>query len=315
NFCNKLWNAARYVLMQCEEQDTGLDASLPVELSAADRWIISLLQQTEAEVADHIDNYRFDLAAKAMYEFAWHEYCDWYLELTKPILSKANDNQAAKRGTRRTLVRVLEAALRLMHPIMPFITEEIWQNIKGLAGVSGDSIMLQPYPVADTALVDQAALTEIEWVKAFIMGIRRIRSEMDIKPGQVLDVLLQNWNDTDKALFTTSEAFARTLAKVGNVTWLEAGADAPESATALVGEMQILIPLAGLIDKDAEIARLSKEIEKLQKNLGGLEGRLNNPAFADKAPAAVLEQTRKQADEQRVALGQLVGQLEKIRAL
>jgi valyl-tRNA synthetase len=315
NFCNKLWNAARYVLMQCEDQDTGLDESLPVEYSAADRWIISLLQQTEAEVADHIDNYRFDLAAKAMYEFSWHEYCDWYLELTKPILGKANDNQAAKRGTRQTLVRVLEAALRLMHPIMPFITEEIWQNIKGLAGVSGDSIMLQPYPVADMSKVDAAALAEIEWVKAFIMGIRRIRSEMDIKPGQVLDVLLQNWSASDKAMYATSEAFARTLAKVGSVTWLEAGADAPESATALVGEMQILIPLAGLIDKDAEIARLSKEIEKLQKNLTGLEGRLNNPAFADKAPAAVLEQTRKQADEQRVALGQLQGQLEKIRAL
>ncbi|OQX05276.1 MAG: hypothetical protein BWK73_33900, partial [Thiothrix lacustris] len=156
---------------------------------------------------------------------------------------------------------------------------------------------------------------EIEWVKAFIMGIRRIRSEMDIKPGQVLDVLLQNWSASDQAMYATSEAFARTLAKVGSVTWLETGADAPESATALVGEMQILIPLAGLIDKDAEIARLNKEIEKLQKNLTGLEGRLNNPAFADKAPAAVLEQTRKQADEQRAALGQLVGQLEKIRAL
>ncbi len=324
NFCNKLWNAARYVLMQCEEQDTGLDDTsvravreppLPIEYSAADRWIISLLQQTESEVADHIDNYRFDLAAKAMYEFSWHEYCDWYLELTKPILGKANDNQAAKRGTRQTLVRVLEAALRLMHPIMPFITEEIWQNIKGLAGVSGDSIMLQPYPVADMSKVDAAALAEIEWVKAFIMGIRRIRSEMDIKPGQVLDVLLQNWSASDQAMYATSEAFARTLAKVGSVTWLETGADAPESATALVGEMQILIPLAGLIDKDAEIARLNKEIEKLQKNLTGLEGRLNNPAFADKAPAAVLEQTRKQADEQRVALGQLVGQLEKIKAL
>jgi valyl-tRNA synthetase len=315
NFCNKLWNAARYVLMQCEDQDTGLDDALPVELSAADRWIISLLQQTQAEVADHLDNYRFDLAVKAMYEFSWHEYCDWYLELTKPIMSKANDNAAAKRGTRQTLVRVLEAALRLMHPIMPYITEEIWQNIKGLAGVSGDSIMLQPYPVADMSKVDAAALAEIEWVKAFIMGIRRIRSEMDIKPGQVLDVLLQNWSASDQAMYATSEAFARTLAKIGSVTWLEAGADAPESATALVGEMQILIPLAGLIDKDAEIARLNKEIEKLQKNLGGLEGRLNNPAFADKAPAAVLEQTRKQADEQRVALGQLQGQLEKIRAL
>ncbi|MFN3785589.1 MAG: valine--tRNA ligase, partial [Thiothrix sp.] len=315
HFCNKLWNAARYVLMQCAAQDTGLDASLPVELSVADRWITGVLQQTTREVREHLDNYRFDLAAHTLYEFVWYEYCDWYLELTKPILGKTNDNPAAKRGTRRTLVRVLEAALRLLHPITPFITEEIWQNIKGLAGVSGDSIMLQPYPVAETALLDKEALAEIEWVKAFIMGIRRIRSEMDIKPGQVLDVLLQHWSDTDKSLFTSSEAFTRTLAKIGNVTWLEAGTDAPEAATALVGEMQILIPLAGLIDKDAEIARLSKEIEKLQKNLGGLEGRLNNPAFTAKAPAAVLEQTRKQADEQRAALAQLQGQLEKIRAL
>ena len=315
NFCNKLWNAARYVLMQCEDQDTGLDDSLPLELSAADRWIISQLQTAQAEVADHIDNYRFDLAAKAMYEFVWYEYCDWYLELTKPVLSKNNSNDAAKRGTRQTLVRVLEAALRLMHPIMPFITEEIWQSIKGLAGVVGDSIMLQPFPIADASKVDSKAVAEIEWIKAFIMGIRRVRSEMDIKPSQVLDVLLQNWTTDDQALFATGETFARTLAKVGNVTWLGKDDTAPESATALVGEMQILIPLAGLIDKDAEIARLTKEIEKLQKNLGGLEGRLNNPAFADKAPPAVLEQTRKQAEEQRGALAQLQGQLEKIKAL
>ncbi len=323
NFCNKLWNAARYVLMQCDASATLSDRSLSevegntetVELSAADRWIISQLQTAQAEVADHIDNYRFDLAAKAMYEFVWYEYCDWYLELTKPVLSKNNSNDAAKRGTRQTLVRVLEAALRLMHPIMPFITEEIWQSIKGLAGVAGDSIMLQPFPVADASKVDNKAVAEIEWIKAFIMGIRRIRSEMDIKPSQVLDVLLQNWTTDDQALFATGETFARTLAKVGNVTWLGKDDTAPESATALVGEMQILIPLAGLIDKDAEIARLTKEIEKLQKNLGGLESRLNNPAFADKAPPAVLEQTRKQAEEQRGAMAQLQGQLEKIKAL
>ncbi len=315
NFCNKLWNAARYVLMQCEDQDTGLDVSLPVELSAADRWILAQLQNTTAEITDHIDNYRFDLAAKAMYEFAWHEYCDWYLELTKPILGKANDNEAAKRGTRRTLVRVLENALRLMHPIMPFITEEIWQSIKGLAGVSGDSIMLQPYPVADESLIDKASLAEIEWVKAFIMGIRRIRSEMDIKPGQALDVLLQNWSDTDKALYANSEAFARALAKVESVTWLAQDEAAPESATALVGEMNVLIPLAGLIDKDAEIARLNKETEKLQKGLAGLEGRLNNPAFTGKAKPEVVATARQQAEEQRAALVQLQAQLEKIKAL
>ena len=315
NFCNKLWNAARYVLMQCEEQDVGLDTHLPVELSAADRWIISQLQTAQAEVADHIDNYRFDLAAKAMYEFVWYEYCDWYLELTKPVLSKHNDNAAAKRGTRRTLVQVLEAALRMMHPIMPFITEEIWQSVKGLAGKTGDSIMLQPFPVADNSLIDAQAVADIEWTKAFIMGIRRIRSEMDIKPGQVLDVLLQSWSERDQAQYANSQAFIQSLAKVGNVTWLAPDAIAPESATALVGEMQILIPLAGLIDKDAEIARLSKEIQKLSKNLEGLEGRLNNPAFADKAPAAVLEQTRKQAEEQKTALNQLQAQLEKIQAL
>ena len=315
NFCNKLWNAARYVLMQCEDQDVGLDTHLPVELSAADRWIISQLQTAQAEVADHIDNYRFDLAAKAMYEFVWYEYCDWYLELTKPVLSKYNDNAAAKRGTRRTLVQVLEAALRMMHPIMPFITEEIWQSVKGLAGKTGDSIMLQPFPVADNSLIDAQAVADIEWTKAFIMGIRRIRSEMDIKPGQVLDVLLQSWSERDQAQYANSQAFIQSLAKVGNVTWLAPDAIAPESATALVGEMQILIPLAGLIDKDAEIARLNKEIQKLSKNLEGLEGRLNNPAFADKAPAAVLEQTRKQAEEQKTALNQLQAQLEKIQAL
>ena len=315
NFCNKLWNATRYVLMQCEEQDVGLDTHLPVELSAVDRWIISQLQTAQAEVADHIDNYRFDLAAKAMYEFVWYEYCDWYLELTKPVLSKHNDNAAAKRGTRRTLVQVLEAALRMMHPIMPFITEEIWQSVKGLAGKTGDSIMLQPFPVADNSLIDAQAVADIEWTKAFIMGIRRIRSEMDIKPGQVLDVLLQSWSERDQAQYANSQAFIQSLAKVGNVTWLAPDAIAPESATALVGEMQILIPLAGLIDKDAEIARLNKEIQKLSKNLEGLEGRLNNPAFADKAPAAVLEQTRKQAEEQKTALNQLQAQLEKIQAL
>lgn len=265
NFCNKLWNAARYVEMQCEGQDTGLDSSLPMEYSSADRWIQSVLQNTITETRDHLDNYRFDLAAKSLYEFMWYEYCDWYLELTKPILGKANTNEAAKRGTRQTLVRVLENTLRLLHPIMPFITEEIWQSIKGLAGVDGKSIMLQSYPLADEAKVDQQALAEIEWVKAFIVGIRTIRSEMDIKPSQVLDILLQNWTEQDQVLFANSEAFARSLAKIGSVTWLDANSDAPESATALVGDMRILIPLAGLIDKDAEIARLTKEIEKSRK--------------------------------------------------
>ncbi len=315
NFCNKLWNAARYVLMQCEQQDTGLDESLPLELSTADRWIRSKIQMVEAEVSDHLDNYRFDLAAQALYEFTWYEYCDWYLELTKPVLSKSNTNEAAKRGTRQTLVRVLEVTLRMLHPIMPFITEEIWQSIKGLAGQTGSTLMLETWPIADQSKLDTAAVDEIEWLKTFIMGIRRIRSEMDIKPGQVLDILLQNWSEMDKAQYATTEKEIQSLAKVGTVTWLAKDATAPESATALVGEMQILIPLAGLIDKDAEIARLSKEIEKIEKNLAGVASRLNNPAFVEKAKPEVIETARKQAEEQRVALGQLQGQLEKMRNL
>ncbi len=315
NFCNKLWNAARYVLMQCEQQDTGLDESLPLELSTADRWIRSKIQMVEAEVSDHLDNYRFDLAAQALYEFTWYEYCDWYLELTKPVLSKNNTNEAAKRGTRRTLVRVLEVTLRMLHPIMPFITEEIWQSIKGLAGKTGTTLMLETWPVADQSKRDNTAVAEIEWLKTFIMGIRRIRSEMDIKPGQVLDILLQNWSEMDKAQYATTEKEIQSLAKVGTVTWLAKDATAHESATALVGEMQILIPLAGLIDKDAEIARLTKEIEKIEKNLAGVASRLNNPAFVEKAKPEVIETARKQAEEQRVALGQLCGQLEKMRNL
>lgn len=314
NFCNKLWNAARYVQMQCEDQDVGLDESLPVELSSADRWILSQLQKTTAEVRDHLDNYRFDLAAKAMYEFTWHEYCDWYLELSKPILNKS-ESEAAKRGTRRTLVRVLESTLRLLHPIMPFITEEIWQSVKAQTGNTGESIMLQAYPAADDTLVDEKALAEIEWVKQFIMGVRRIRSEMDIKPSKQLSVLLQNYNEQDQNLYAASDAFVKTLAKVESVTWLTTDDAAPESATALVGEMQLLIPLAGLIDKDAEIARLSKEIEKIQKQLSSVEARLANPNFTERAKPEVVETARKQAEEQRTAMEQLQAQLEKIQAM
>ena len=314
NFCNKLWNAARYVLMQCENQDTGIESD-NVELSLADRWITSRLQQLEESVSAHFDNYRFDLAARAIYEFTWHEYCDWYLELSKPILFAEESSEAAKRGTRRTLVRVLEALLRVAHPIMPFITEEIWQQIKPLAGIEGETIMLQPWPQADKSKIDEQAITDLEWIKTFVLGIRRIRSEMDIKPGKPLPVLLANWTQVDRERFEQNAGFIERLAKIASVEWLASDQDAPESATALAGEMKILIPLAGLIDKDAEIARLEKEIGKLQANLEKTEARLNNPNFADKAPENVVAQARKQAEEQRKSLQQLQEQLEKIRAL
>jgi len=314
NFCNKLWNASRFVVMQTEGKDVGLDNN-EVELSLADRWIISRLQTTESEVVDHIDNYRFDLAAKEMYEFTWHQYCDWYLELTKPILNSDNSSAAAKRGTRRTLVRVLETLLRLMHPIMPYITEEIWQSIKPLTGETGDTLMLAAYPQADISKVDKEANSDMQWLQSFISSIRQIRSEMDIKPKVRINILMQNWTEYDQQKFTNTALFISTLAKVDEVKWLDENASAPESATALVGELKILIPLAGLIDTAAETARLNKEIEKKQKGIQGLEGRLNNPNFTDKAPAAVVNQVKQQYAEQTAAIKQLQQQLEKIQTL
>ncbi|HIO92178.1 MAG TPA: valine--tRNA ligase [Leucothrix mucor] len=315
NFCNKIWNAARYVLMQTEDQDVGLNPNDPVELSLADRWIISQLQAVETEVIGHFEKYRFDLAAKALYEFTWGQYCDWYLELSKPILFSDDCSDAEKRGTRHTLVSVFETLLRLLHPIMPFITEEIWQTIKPLTGKTNDTIMLEAYPIADDSLIDEAVNQQLEWVKNFIIGIRKIRSEMDIKPSKALPILLQNWTDTDKMTFDENAIFINSLAKIESAEWLNDGDEAPESATALVGEMKVLIPLAGIIDKDAETARLSKEIEKIQKGLQSLEGRLSNPNFADKAPANVVDQVRKQAEEQKTALAQLEEQLIKIQAM
>ena len=314
NFCNKLWNAARFVAMQTEGKDVGLNNS-EVELSLADRWIISRLQTTETEVVDHIEHYRFDLAAKEMYEFTWHQYCDWYLELTKPVLNSDKSSAAAKRGTRRTLVRVLETLLRLMHPIMPYITEEIWQNIKPLTGETGDSLMLVAYPHADNSQIDQAANSDMQWLQSFISSIRQIRSEMDIKPKVRINILMQNWTEADQQKFANTALFINALAKVDTVTWLDKTASAPESATALVGELKILIPLAGLIDTAAETARLHKEIDKKQKGIQGLEARLNNPNFTNKAPEAVVNQVKQQYAAQRAAITQLQQQLEKIQTV
>lgn len=314
NFCNKLWNATRYVLMNTEGFDTGVDESLEVELSLADRWITSRLQEVEAEVAKHFENYRFDLAATALYEFTWNEYCDWYLELAKPILNK-DSSDAAKRGTRKTLVRVLEALLRLLHPIIPFITEEAWQAVGPLAGQHGKTIMLEPYPQADESKVDTAAIAELEWVKQFIVGVRKIRSEMDIAPSKALEVLLAGLNDNDQAWLNNNRVYLQTLAKLESITVLDDETNAPESAVALVGEMKVLIPMAGLIDKDAELARLAKEIAKLQGEIKRLSGKLSNAGFVAKAPEDVVANERKKLSDYEIALNNLEAQHDKIQQL
>ena len=313
NFCNKLWNATRYVLMNTEGQDTGLDND-DVVLSLADRWIISRLQTVEQKVTDNFDKYRFDHASHEIYSFIWEEYCDWYLELSKPILNSDTTTDAEKRGTRRTLVRVLETILRLAHPLIPYITEELWQTVAPLAGVKGETIMQQPYPRHDESKLDEKVVNDLEWVKTFVMGVRRIRSEMDISPGKALPVLLQNYSATDQTLFNDNEAFIKTLAKIESIEWLS-DEQAPESATALIGDMKILIPLAGLIDKDAEMARLEKEIGKISVNLEKSEAKMSNASFVDKAPEAVVLKERQRIEEMHTALKQLNEQLVKIQAI
>ncbi|HHH38580.1 MAG TPA: valine--tRNA ligase, partial [Sedimenticola sp.] len=315
NFCNKLWNAARYVLMNTEGKDCATQDGGEVELSMADRWILSRLQSTEQQVADAIEGYRFDQVAKAIYEFTWNEYCDWYLELCKPVLNDDAASEAAKRGTRRTLVRVLEALLRLAHPVMPFITEEIWQNVAPLANVRGETIMLQPYPAADPALIDEAAVAEMAWVQQFILGVRRIKGEMNIAPGKPLPVLLQNASPRDRERLARNRHYLDFLARLASVTLLEAGEEAPESATALVGEMKLLIPMAGLIDKAAELARLEKEIGRIEADVKRIEGKLANANFVERAPAAVVEKERGRLADQQSALAKLREQQEKIRKL
>ena len=314
NFCNKLWNAARYVLMNTEGEDCG-QAGGEMELSMADRWILSRLQSTIDTVSESIEGYRFDHAAKAIYEFTWNEYCDWYLELSKPVLTRDDASEAARRGTRNTLVRVLEQLLRLTHPIMPYITEEIWQRVAPLADKGGETIMTRPYPLADGNLVDPAAVQEMEWVMQFILGIRKIKGEMNIAPGKPLPVLLQNASEADRERLQRNRHYLDFLARLESATLLEQDQEAPESAIALVGDMRILIPMSGLIDKAAELVRLEKEIGKLTGNIRRIEGKLENPKFVDKAPAAVVQKERDKLAGEIAARQQLEQQLERIRAL
>ena len=318
NFCNKIWNAARYVLMNIEGKECAADGSTDYELSLADRWIISKLQQAESDIQRHFDEYRFDLASQVLYDFIWNEYCDWYLELSKPMLSDDNISAALQVGTRRTLARVLEAVLRLAHPIMPFITEEIWQTVAPYAGVNlepNSTIVLQPYPEADTSKIDQAALDEIEWVKAVIIAVRNIRGEMNISPGKALPLFFNNGSEQDKARAASSAQLIQSLAKVESIDWLAAGEAAPASATQLVGELEIRVPLAGLIDTDAEVARLDKEIAKLDKEVARISGKLGNSGFVDKAPAEVVAKEQQKLADAEAARNRLQAQQQELKAL
>ena len=315
NFVNKLWNASRYVTMMTEEKDTGLNGG-DIELSLADHWILSQYQETVTQFRQYLDSYRFDMAANTLYEFTWNQFCDWYLELTKPVLFKGTEAQ--QRGTRQTLVTVLESLLRLMHPIMPFITEEIWQRVAPLASKdfsAGISIMNQAYPQADSALINTAAQADIEWVKGFILAIRNIRGEMDIAPTKPLPVLLRNLSTEDSRRLEQNRALLLNLAKLDSITVLGEADTAPASATQLLGAMDLLIPMAGLIDKDAELSRIAKQLEKMQQEVSRVAGKLANEGFVAKAPEAVLAKEREKLADAEAAVAKLLTQQAQIAAL
>ncbi|MGB6135111.1 MAG: valine--tRNA ligase [Shewanella sp.] len=306
SFCNKLWNASRYVLMNTETQTnpdsdeagTPLDCGQilvdgkpgKMELSLADRWIIGLFNQTVKTFDDHMAAYRFDLAANTLYEFTWNQFCDWYLELTKPVMQNGSDAQM--RGTRHTLVTVLEKMQRLMHPIMPYITETIWQRVKPLAGVTGDTLMLATFPTYQADQVDTTAMADLEWVKQVIVAVRNIRAELNIAPSKPLNALVRGVSYQDRIRLEANQAFFASLAKLETITVLEEGDSAPMSTTQLVGNMELLIPMAGLIDVAAEMARIDKQLEKLAQEIARIEGKLSNEGFVAKAPAAVIDKER-----------------------
>ncbi|EOB4246381.1 valine--tRNA ligase [Vibrio metschnikovii] len=313
NFCNKLWNASRYVLMNTEAQDCGFTAG-EIEYSLADKWIESQFELAAKEFNNHINNFRLDMAANTLYEFIWNQFCDWYLELTKPILWKGSEAQ--QRGTRRTLITVLEKTLRLAHPVIPYITETIWQSIKPLVdGVEGETIMLQALPQYNPENFNQQALDDIEWVKAFITSIRNLRAEYDINPGKPLSVMLKVASEEDAARVEANKPVLISLAKLESVRVIESNEVTPACATALVGKSELMIPMAGLIDKQAELERLAKEIAKTEGEIKRIEGKLSNQGFVAKAPEAVVAVERDKLNSYQETLVKLIEQKATISAL
>lgn len=312
NFCNKLWNAARYVLMQCEGNIDGQAQGAP---TCIDYWIISRTQQVIQEAERHYEQLRFDLLAQCLYDFVWNEFCDWYLELSKPVLWQDSFSTEEKAGTRYTLITTLEIILKLLHPIVPFITETIWQNVKPLLHRSDESIMISEYPQFNSALINEEAQADIEWMKQIIIGIRTIRSEMNVSPALTISVYLRKGNTIDQQRFVRNKPLLITLAKLSDITWLEANIEPPPSATTLAGDLEISIPLAGLINKEAEIARLNKELTKLQIDIDKLTQKLSNAGFTDKAPPEVVQKEQKKLLELQQNFAQLSDQYDKIKKL
>ena len=304
NFCNKLWNAANFVFGHIEGADEELSSD-DIQFSVADRWIVSRFQQTTAAVRLAMETYRFDLAAREIYEFAWDEFCDWYLELSKPILNSDDGSDALRRGAKQTLAKSLEALLRLAHPFLPFLTEELWQKLPAGIRGEGDTIMLQPFPQVDESRLDENATEDIGWLKMVVTGVRNIRGEMDISPAKAVPILFSRYSPRDKERLNEFAGLLQFLIRPESLTLLEPSADKPPAATALIGDMELLVPIADLIDKDAELARLDKEIERREKDHARATAKVNNPGFVEKAPPDIVSKERVKMTDLESNLGKL----------
>ncbi|MBE28782.1 hypothetical protein CL646_01740 [bacterium] len=307
NFCNKLWNASRFVLINLESKKINNNAAL----SSQDKWILSRLQHVKMEVQKHLSDYRLDLMSQTLYEFIWHDYCDWYLELSKPLL----EDSQTKEGCEATLLKVLNESLVLLHPIIPFITEEIFEQAQKIQSKSDDKLISQPFPEPQNELFDDNAEAEINWLKDFILGIRKIRGEMNISPGKPLLCHIKNFSIQDKDYIDRNTSTILTIAKLDSIALLSIEDEEDESAIALVGEMKILIPLAGLIDKGAEQERLNKEIEKLLRLKSQFSSKLGNEKFINGAPEAIVDNEKEKLASTERALMDLEQQLLKISKL
>ena len=312
NFCNKLWNAARFVLLQTEGQSFAA-AARP---SPVDRWVLARMNRMVAAVESHFAEFRLDLASQALYEFIWNEYCDWYLEFTKPTL-QGTDEQA-KAATRHTLLTVLETTLRTLHPIMPFISEEIWQRIRGLLGISGDSIMLQEFPRAQPAVsvTSEAGIEqEIDWLRDVIQGIRRIRAELNVAPGKPLQALFQSGGERDRDLLHRYGDIFSQLARIDSFEWIDEARDTAQCAVALVGDLKVLVPLKGLVDVEAELARLRKQLDSEQSMLAKAESKLADRRFVENAPGPVVEQEKERKATHAANVARLQEQYRQLETL
>lgn len=314
NFCNKIWNATRFVLMNVEGQTVAQEAR-PELWELPEQWIISRLQKAEQAVHQAFATYRLDLAAQTIYDFIWNEYCDWYVELTKPVLNDAEVSSERKAEVRRVLLAVMEASLRLAHPLMPYLTEEIWQTLAPMIGKGGDTIMTAQYPVPETAKINEQAEADMQWLQGLIGAVRNIRGEMGLGNARLLPVLLQNISDAERTQIERIQPLFKALAKVESIEFLTKDQEPPLSSSSVVGHASVFVPMKGLIDPKAELGRLQKDLDKVQKQHDQIANKLGNEGFVAKAPAAVVEGEKAKLAECADQLSKIKASMEQIAAL